>query len=284
MSELRNELIDKIASINKQELDRFFKQSIKETIHKYCDLSFSEFSIMSRVKSTESALEKLKRKGYTSVNDMSDLIGVKVVANAPSDLLKIKEILESNYKVLEVNDYILKPHDNGYVGLHMDLSIDGYSIECQIKTVAMNKAQDITHDHVYKSELEPELVVALNKTIFSHYTNDDVSAYRTLVKSDLKKKYEEFGKRLEINEDGVLKKQFNEIGDSLNKIDMLEKERINTKNPNIAEALKKINYLKDVGPSLWVCKNYRNKCFNYWVFGIANYYEYSDFSVANDDW
>lgn len=84
--------------------------------------------------------------------------------------------------MIEENDYILKPHENGYIGLNENFKIDSYNVEFQIKTKSMNQAQEITHDGIYKGSLPSELKDKVNKVIFEHYTREDANEYRILYK------------------------------------------------------------------------------------------------------
>lgn len=64
MDNFKNELIDQISQLNKDEVDEKIKNDLVELIHKQTNLSFRDYKIYTRIKSFESALEKLQRKQY----------------------------------------------------------------------------------------------------------------------------------------------------------------------------------------------------------------------------
>ncbi|MFP4697914.1 MAG: hypothetical protein ACLFMO_04315 [Eubacteriales bacterium] len=51
------------------------------------------------MKDYNKAIEKIKRKGYTSVNQLTDLCGGKIVTNNIDDIYKFKNSIESNNNV-----------------------------------------------------------------------------------------------------------------------------------------------------------------------------------------
>ena len=87
-------------------------------------------SIKSRVKSSYSILEKLKRKGY-EINvknieeNLSDVAGIRVVCSFKEDIYHIEKMLakQDDIIVLERKDYIENPKPNGYRSLHLILDI-----------------------------------------------------------------------------------------------------------------------------------------------------------------
>lgn len=75
----------------------------------------------SRLKSPESILKKLNRKGKSISVDsirenVKDIAGLRVSCSFISDIYRVFEMLEkqSDIKVLEVKDYIKNPKSNGY--------------------------------------------------------------------------------------------------------------------------------------------------------------------------
>ena len=82
-------------------------------------------SIRSRIKSPESILEKLKRKGYdislqSIMDNLNDVAGIRVVCPFISDIYDVAQMLVSqdDIEVMEVKDYIKNPKPNGYRSLH----------------------------------------------------------------------------------------------------------------------------------------------------------------------
>ncbi len=125
-----------------------------------------------RTKSPESAIEKMKSKGYSpdeitplnSIKVLSDIIGFRVVTHFVSDCYKVCEILQNckEWKVIEVKDYISCPKGTGYRSLHLILEIPfdinsqciPLRFEIQIRTIAMDCWASLEHMLKYKKNIE----------------------------------------------------------------------------------------------------------------------------------
>lgn len=112
-------------------------------------------NIVSRIKSLQSAIEKMGRKQYTSTDEITDLAGVMIITKNISDIYKIKEILMNYYTLIEENDYINKPRC-GYKSLHLNFLFGETEIELQIKTYGMRFAQKVIHKYIYKNNKFPK--------------------------------------------------------------------------------------------------------------------------------
>ena len=126
-------------------------------------------SIKSRVKSSYSILEKLKRKGY-EINvknieeNLSDVAGIRVVCSFKEDIYHIEKMLakQDDIIVLERKDYIEKPKPNGYRSLHLILDIPIFlsnekkhmKVEVQFRTIAMDFWASLEHKMKYKKDIE----------------------------------------------------------------------------------------------------------------------------------
>ena len=87
-------------------------------------------SIKSRLKSPNSILEKLERKGLeldvpTIEENLFDVAGIRVICSFPEDVYTIANALtnQDDITVVEVKDYIANPKPNGYRSLHLIVSI-----------------------------------------------------------------------------------------------------------------------------------------------------------------
>lgn len=163
----------KISELNTKNVDT----STKAYLGNILDSANIDAHVSVRIKDLNSAVEKMTRKGYTSVDQVTDLIGGKVVVNSIEDVYKVKDIINSKYKTYEINDYIKIPR-SGYMSLHMDIDLNGQRVEIQVKTKGMDKAQQITHDTLYKgdyirSEEINILKEKLCKEIFRYYTENE---------------------------------------------------------------------------------------------------------------
>lgn len=130
--------------------------------------------IKSRIKTKESALEKLTRKGYQSdIENMllhvHDMVGVRLVCSFKSDVYEIVNLIKSS-KLLTVKkeqDFIKNPKESGYSSFHLNVMVPIYlhdkleyiEAEIQIRTVAMDFWASLEHKIRYKFDKEiPEEV------------------------------------------------------------------------------------------------------------------------------
>lgn len=135
-------------------------------------------SIKSRIKSQESIIEKMKKKGLPlSVNalveNIQDIAGVRVVCPFIEDVYYVAKMLmrQKDVEVVNVKDYIKFPKENGYRSLHMIINVEvtfseqvqKIPVEVQIRTIAMNFWASTEHqlrykkDRVFTREIQEEL-------------------------------------------------------------------------------------------------------------------------------
>ncbi|WP_214484865.1 GTP pyrophosphokinase family protein [Bacillus sp. SM2101] len=123
----------------------------------------------SRLKSPESILKKIERKGLdlslTNIREnIMDIAGIRITCSFISDIYKIKDMLEQqkDITVIESKDYIKKPKSNGYQSLHLIIQIpifmsdreDLVPVEIQIRTIAMDFWASLEHKIYYKYNKE----------------------------------------------------------------------------------------------------------------------------------
>lgn len=132
-------------------------------IHQYNPIEH----IKSRIKSPESIVKKLKKRGLDSTIEnmmefVNDVAGIRVICSFTSDIYHIAEMLrnQNDIKVISVKDYIVSPKESGYKSFHMIVSIPIYlsdsvvdtKVEIQIRTVAMDFWASLEHKMNYKLE------------------------------------------------------------------------------------------------------------------------------------
>ena len=123
--------------------------------------------IKSRIKTQESALEKLKRKGYPSDFDnmilhVHDMVGVRLVCSFKSNVYDIVNIIKSSklLKIKKEQDFIKNPKETGYSSYHINVEVPVFlndkteyiEAEIQIRTVAMDFWATLEHKIRYKFE------------------------------------------------------------------------------------------------------------------------------------
>ena len=132
-------------------------------VHRYNPIEH----IKCRLKSSESIVKKLKKKGYEStiqnmVEYVNDIAGIRVICSFTSDIYKIADIISSqpDIKVQYVKDYIANPKESGYRSYHMHVTVPvslsdrivETKVEIQIRTVAMDFWASLEHKIKYKFE------------------------------------------------------------------------------------------------------------------------------------
>lgn len=155
-------------------------------IHEYNPIEHTN----SRLKSPESILKKLNRKGKSISVDsirenVKDIAGMRITCSFISDIYRVFDMLEkqSDIKILQVKDYIKNPKNNGYKSLHVLLETpvfmsDGkeiVTVEVQIRTIAMDFWASLEHKIFYKyDQFVPEqLLTELKEAADSAFALDE---------------------------------------------------------------------------------------------------------------
>lgn len=133
--------------------------------------------IDSRLKSPESMIAKLKKKGCeisidSARKNVNDIAGVRVVCHYIDDVYSVAEMLmrQTDLEIVKVQDYIKTPNYNGYRSLHLDIKVPVYLsdrteyviAEVQIRTIAMDFWASLEHDIRYKAD-KSKLPVGINE-------------------------------------------------------------------------------------------------------------------------
>jgi len=134
-----------------------------ELLHEHNPIHHME----SRIKSPESIVEKLTRRGYTLDlnnihNQLFDIVGIRVICHYIEDIYTIVELLkmQSDITIVKETDYIKNPKPNGYRSFHLVVKVRVYfvdgveeiPVEVQIRTMAMDFWASLEHKIRYKSE------------------------------------------------------------------------------------------------------------------------------------
>lgn len=126
-------------------------------------------SISSRIKSKESIIYKMQKKGlpFTAsalVNNIHDIAGVRVICPFIEDVYYVAQMLarQNDVDIIEVKDYIREPKPNGYRSLHLIATVkvsfsnttERVPVEIQIRTIAMDFWASTEHQLRYKKDRE----------------------------------------------------------------------------------------------------------------------------------
>ncbi|WP_226655499.1 GTP pyrophosphokinase [Pseudalkalibacillus hwajinpoensis] len=125
--------------------------------------------VKSRIKSPESIMAKLERKGLEITTEnvkkhINDIAGVRVTCSFTNDIYRIYEMIESqdDIRLINVKDYVKHPKTNGYKSLHLIVEIPVFlskgpelvRVEIQLRTIAMDFWASLEHKIYYKFEGE----------------------------------------------------------------------------------------------------------------------------------
>ncbi|MGO2822029.1 MAG: GTP pyrophosphokinase [Brachybacterium tyrofermentans] len=132
-----------------------------EQIHDYSPIEH----VRSRLKSTESLIEKAVRTGGEMTVPairarVHDIAGVRITCSFVSDVYWIADMLrrQPDLETLTVKDYIAEPKPNGYRSLHLIVRVPVFlsehteyvPVELQLRTIAMDFWASTEHKLSYK--------------------------------------------------------------------------------------------------------------------------------------
>lgn len=176
-----------------------------ETKFRVLDAQFSAMharnpidTIKTRLKSPESIIEKLRRKGYEislqSVEaHLNDVAGVRVICPFKDDIYMLADCLlqQDDVRLIAVKDYIKNPKPNGYRSLHLIVEVPIFMpeekrqmrVEVQLRTIAMEFWANLEHKLRYKKNLPEQLVASIAERMYncaehSALLDDEMSAVR----------------------------------------------------------------------------------------------------------
>ena len=125
--------------------------------------------IKGRIKPTNSIISKLKNKNIDATienieKNITDIGAIKIVCSFLSDVEELISILnnETDFLILEQQDYITNPKECGYSSYHfvvaVPLEVDGIvtfaKIEIQVRTIIMDFWANLEHILCYKKETD----------------------------------------------------------------------------------------------------------------------------------
>ena len=155
---------------------RLYKSFLEEAEHQIKSIlqtsGITVNAITSRLKSRDSFIGKLNRKPgkYSTLSDMTDIAGIRIITYYSEDVDKISEIIENEFDIDQENSIdkreSMEPDRFGYCSVHYvvkmsarRLSLTEYQpykdlkCEIQIRSVLQHAWAEIEHDIGYKSEV-----------------------------------------------------------------------------------------------------------------------------------
>lgn len=137
-------------------------------------------SIKSRVKSMESIMKKVQKKGLplsveSIEENIRDIAGIRVICSFEEDVFRIAKyfLAQDDITLIEKKDYINSPKPNGYRSLHLIVQVPIFTefgrkdvfVEVQIRTIAMDFWASLEHKLRYKKNLSGDQLKALEKEL-----------------------------------------------------------------------------------------------------------------------
>ena len=126
-------------------------------------------NVKGRVKSEQSIVEKMKKKGLpmtisAMMNNIYDIAGVRVICPFISDVYQVDrmQLSQKDINLVKMKDYIKEPKPNGYRSLHLIVLVDVFfseqmqkiPVEIQLRSIAMNCWSSTEHQLRYKKDYE----------------------------------------------------------------------------------------------------------------------------------
>lgn len=136
-------------------------------------------NVTTRIKKSESIINKMKKKNYEltykdMIEKINDVAGIRIICPLKQDIFIVKEMIKSfpNCTVIKEKDYVTKPKKSGYTSYHLILEVPinfaqtiiPVKVEIQICTMAMDFWSNLEHEVKYKpskkvtSKISKELV------------------------------------------------------------------------------------------------------------------------------
>ena len=131
-------------------------------------------TIKTRLKSPESIVEKLNRKGLPITvesieENLNDVAGVRVICSYTSDIYMLSDafIRQDDITLIQRKDYIQNPKPNGYRSFHTVVRKDVATpsgrqpvyAEIQIRTISMDSWASLEHQLKYKKHIKDETMI-----------------------------------------------------------------------------------------------------------------------------
>ena len=145
-------------------------EDFRAAVHKFLDALLKEknykYQIVSRTKDSERLREKLLRKDgegirYSSLNDIEDLAGVRVLFYSEGDKERfVRELKKEMDGTVEIRD---RKQKSGYEATHVTMTLGpkrlelseyrqfaGLKVEIQVTSILRHTWAEIEHDFIYK--------------------------------------------------------------------------------------------------------------------------------------
>ena len=160
-------------------------------------------TIKSRLKSPESIMKKVQKKGLKMTTDdieknITDIAGIRVICSFKDDIYKLAKCLlqQDDITLIEKKDYIKNPKESGYRSLHLIVEVPIFledekramKVEVQFRTIAMDFWASLEHKMRYKKDVDEDLLTVLSEKLtecaeLSASLDDKMESIKNLTKA-----------------------------------------------------------------------------------------------------
>jgi ppGpp synthetase/RelA/SpoT-type nucleotidyltranferase len=149
--------------------EKRLKLIITDTASQITDKNLVRFHIRDpRIKSLQSISRKAKLNNYSqdeTLKNIFDLVGIRIVCNNTEDVTRFYELLKQSLikeDLIREENFISDPQSSGYRAKHINFYVEVGEIfspervacEVQIRTLLQDSWAELTHDDVYKNDIE----------------------------------------------------------------------------------------------------------------------------------
>lgn len=142
------------ADEQKEKIERYrqkYRPAMDTVVHRLRQLFAGKpVKIQFRLKTVKSIREKLIRKGYRCLSQMTDIAGVRALILNYAAIPFVSQAVQGHFTVREKEDLIDDSRGSGYRAIHYLLATAGRIAELQIHTVRGNIWALMSHFLVYK--------------------------------------------------------------------------------------------------------------------------------------
>ncbi len=152
-----------------EDFSSFMKEVLQKAINQLGLMGFADARAKSLVSFSNKIIQKDKYRN--PLTDMTDMCGARVVVHFKSQVDKICKFIKENFKIDEANSldqksrlqvsefgyrsihYVVTPVKDKILGIKVDDRFKSLKAEIQVRTLAEHIWADISHDRIYKTEL-----------------------------------------------------------------------------------------------------------------------------------
>ncbi len=174
MQNFKEEFLEKLMALKyKESFNKTYKEvtkkypveklnTLKETVINFLkNKGHKPVTYNYRYKSPGSLYQKIFiRKEKNHLLEVLDIYALRLIYNSRKECYKALQAIKDNFEVIEnkdvkIRDFIKYPKENGYQSIHLNIMLNGYPFEIQIRTIDMhNNAEFGVSAHFHYKNIE----------------------------------------------------------------------------------------------------------------------------------